>query len=162
METPALRPATTQDIDALVSLYIEFHEFHVLGVPERLRKPDTYDETTLRNTLYELIQRDDAQIIVVDSAGKLVGLAEVYLHQEESHPLTVAHRYGYLQSLIISAPFRKSGLGKQLVVAAHQWVKEQHATEMRVEIWEFAQGPLHFYEALGYRTLKRDLVIDLD
>ncbi len=33
---------------------------------------------------------------------------------------------------------------------------------MRVEIWEFAQGPLHFYEALGYRTLKRDLVIDLD
>jgi GNAT superfamily N-acetyltransferase len=159
METPALRPATAQDIDALVSLYIEFH---VLGVPDRLRKLDTYDETTLRNTLYALIQRDDAQIIVIDAEGKLAGLAEVYLRQEESHPLTVAHRYGYLQSLIISAPFRKSGLGKQLVVAAHQWAKEQHATEMRVEIWEFAQEPLHFYEALGYRTLKRDLVIDLD
>ena len=28
-------------------------------------------------------------------------------------------------------------------------------------IWEFAGGPSHFYEALGYRTLKRHLVIDL-
>lgn len=161
MDTTAIRPATEQDIDGLVSLYTEFHEFHVLGVPDRLRKPDTYDETTLRRTLRELVQRDDARIFVVSSEKKLVGLAEVYLRQDESHPLTVAHRYGYLQSLIVSAPFRKSGLGKQLVAAAHQWAKRHDATEMQMDIWEFAEGPLHFYEALGYRTLKRHLLIDL-
>lgn len=162
MEAPAIRPAAEQDIDGLVSLYIEFHEFHVLGVPNRLRKPDAYDETMLRNTLRELVQRDDAQIFVADCEGTLVGLAEVYLRQDESHALTVAHRYGYLQSLLISAPFRKRGLGKQLVTAAHQWARERNATEMQVEIWEFAQGPLHFYEALGYRALLRHLVTDLD
>src|SRR5690348_18173790 len=106
MDTPVIRPATEQDIDELVALYLEFHEFHVLGVPDRLRKPDTYDDTLLRRTLRELVQRDDAQIFVVSSEEKLVGLAEVYLRQDEPHPLTVAHRYGYLQSLIISAPFR--------------------------------------------------------
>ena len=162
METPTIRSATEQDIDGLVSLYAEFHEFHVLGVPDRLRKPDAYDEATLRSTLRELVQRDDAQIFVVDHEGKIVGLAEVYVRQDEPHPLTVAHRYGYLQSLIISKPLRKSGLGKQLVAAAHHWAKEQHATEMQVETWEFAEGPLHFYEALGYRTLQRHLVTDLD
>jgi diamine N-acetyltransferase len=162
MAIPATRTATEQDIDRLVSLYTEFHEFHVLGVPDRLRKPDTHDETTLRSTLRELVHRDDAQIFVVDFEGKLVGFAEVYLRQDEAHPLTVAHRYGYLQSLIVSAPFRNSGLGKQLVAAAHQWAKGHDATEMHLDIWEFAQGPLHFYEALGYRTMKRRLVIDLD
>lgn len=162
MHLHAIRPATEQDIDELVLLYIEFHEFHVLGVPDRLRTPDAYDEATLRDTLHELVRRDDAQIFVLDTEGKLVGLAEVYLRQEESHPLTVAHLYGYLQSLIISAPFRKSGLGKRLVTAAQQWAKEQNATEMHVKVWEFAEGPLHFYETLGYRTLKRDLVTDLD
>jgi GNAT superfamily N-acetyltransferase len=86
----------------------------------------------------------------------------VYVRQDEPHPLSIAHRYGYLQSLLVAEPFRKDGLGKQLVVAAHQWAKEQHATEMRVETWEFAEGSLYFYEALGYRTLKRDLVINLD
>ena len=159
MHISAIRLATEQDIDELISLYIEFH---VLGVPDRLRQPDAYDETMLRDKLHELIQRDDAQIFVLDDEGKVVGLAEVYLCKEESHPLTVAHHYGYLQSLIISASFRKSGLGRQLVVAAQQWVKEQSATEMRVNVWEFAEGPLHFYETLGYRTLKRELVVALD
>ena len=70
------------------------------------------------------------------------------------------HRYGYLQSLIVSAPFRKSGLGKQLVAAAHEWARGQDATELQMDIWEFAEGPLHFYETLGYRTLKRHLVIN--
>ncbi|MBO0791642.1 MAG: GNAT family N-acetyltransferase [Ktedonobacteraceae bacterium] len=161
METFAIRPATHQDIDGLISLYAEFHEFHVTGVPDRLRKPDTYDEATLRSTLLEIIQQDDAQIFVADHEGKLVALAEVYLRQDEPQPLTVAHRYGYLQSLIVSAPFRKAGLGKQLAATAHQWAKDQQATEMQVEIWEFTEGPLHFYEALGYRTLRRHLVTDL-
>jgi GNAT superfamily N-acetyltransferase len=162
MDTPAIQPATEQDIDGLVTLYTEFHEFHVLGVPDRLRKPAIYDETTLRRTLRELVQRNDAQIFVVSLAGELVGLAEVYLRQDEPHPLTIARRYGYLQSLIVSAPYRKSGLGKQLVAAAHEWARAQDATELQMDIWEFAEGPLHFYEALGYRTLKRHLVINFD
>ncbi|GHO89138.1 GNAT family N-acetyltransferase [Dictyobacter formicarum] len=163
MKRSTIRSATEKDIDELVSLYIDFHEFHVRGVPDRLHKPDAYDETTLRNTLRELIQRQDAQIFVVEGdAGKLIGLAEVYVRQDEPHPLSIAHRYGYLQSLLIAEPFRKGGLGKQLVAAAHQWAKEQQATEMRVETWEFAEGPLYFYETLGYRTLKRDLVINFD
>jgi GNAT superfamily N-acetyltransferase len=161
MDTPVIRPATEQDIEELVALYIEFHEFHVLGVPDRLRKPDTYDNALLRERLRELAQRDDAQIFVASSEEKLVGLAEVYLRQDEPHPLTIAHRYGYLQSLIISARFRKSGLGKKLVSAAHEWARKQNATEMQIHCWEFPEGPLPFYEALGYRTLKRHLVIDL-
>ncbi len=32
---------------------------------------------------------------------------------------------------------------------------------MQLDIWEFPAGPLHFYEDLGYRTLKRHLVVDL-
>ncbi len=162
MNTPVIRPATEQDIDGLVPLYAEFHEFHVLGVPDRLHKPDIYDEIALRNTLRELLHRGDARIFVVDVEGNLIGLAEVYVRQDEPHPLTVAHRYGYLQSLIISAPFRKSGLGKQLVTPAHHLAKEHGATEMQLDVWDFAEGPLHFYEALGYRTLKRHLVVNLD
>jgi len=29
---------------------------------------------------------------------------------------------------------------------------------MKTKTWEFSEGPLHFYEALGYRTLRRELV----
>lgn len=162
MQTFAIRPAMEQDIDGLVSLYIEFHEFHVLRVPDRLRKPDSYDEMALHDALQDLLRRNDAQIFVADDEGKLAGLAEVYLRQDEPHPLTIVHRYGHLQSLIVSALYRKSGLGRQLVAAVQQWAKEHQATEIQLDVWEFPEGPLQFYEARGYRALKRHLIVDLD
>ncbi len=161
MDTPSIRLATEQDIDELIALYAEFHEFHVLGVPDRLRKPDTYDKADLSGSLRAILSRDDAAIFVLDTGKNLIGLAEVYIRQDGPHPLTVAHRYGFLQSLIVSTQHRKGGLGRRLVATAHQWSKERSATEMQLDTWEFAEGPLHFYEALGYRTLKRHLVIDL-
>ena len=162
MNTPTIRPATEQDIEGMILLYTEFHKFHVRGVPDRLRTPDTSDDTSTQDALRELLQREDAQIFVADLEGTLVGLAEVYVREDEPNPFIVAHRYGHLQSLIVTESLRKIGLGKQLVMATHRWAKEQGATEMQLDIWEFAEGPQHFYTALGYRPLKRHLVIDLD
>lgn len=161
MQQAVIRRAIIQDIDQLVLLYIEFHEFHVRGVPDRLRTPDAYDEPALRDALRAIVSREDAAIFVLSSGGVLLGLAEVYLRQDEPHALTVAHRYGYLQSLIISTAHRKHGWGKRLMLAAQDWAAEREATEMHVESWEFEAGPVHFYEALGYRTLKRQLVTPL-
>ena len=164
MNSIAIRRAIEQDMDTLLSLYDEFHRFHVQGVPDRLRAPDSSTPTeraALRKVLSALLYREDAALFVALVGKQVVGLAEVYMRQDEAHPLRVAHRFGYLQSLIVSASFRAQGLGRLLVEAAQQWARERGATEMQLDIWEFAAGPLHFYERLGYRTLKRHLVIDL-
>jgi hypothetical protein len=39
--------------------------------------------------------------------------------------------------------------------------KANGASEMRLDVWEFAAGPLEFYERLGYRTLRRALVREI-
>jgi len=38
---------------------------------------------------------------------------------------------------------------------------EQGATEVRLNVWEFNAGAVAFYEAPGYRTLKRTPVREL-
>lgn len=165
MENIAVRLATDQDIDALIGLYREFHAFHVRGVPDRLRIPDEANEkdaAAVRESLSKLLKREDAAIFVAQTGEMAVGLAEVYLRQDEEHSLTIAYRYGYLQSLIVSESFRKHGIGKLLVEAAHKWAKERGASEMQLNTWEFTEGPLHFYERLGYRTLRRHMVVGLE
>jgi GNAT superfamily N-acetyltransferase len=87
-----------------------------------------------------------------------MGLSEVYLRRDAPHPAAIEYVYGYLQSLIVTASIRRRGLGRQLIAAAEQWSREHGASEMRLACWEFAEGPLPFYEALGYRTMKRTLV----
>ncbi len=161
-----IRRATEADIARLCLLYQEFHLYHVLGIPDRLRIPDgsrsdASESNAVQQALQDIIQREDAVLFVVAVEEKVVGLAEAYLRQDEEKPLTIAHCYGYLQSLLVSALYRKQGLGDALMKAVHHWAKEKGATEVQLDSWEFPEGPVPFYERLGYRTLRRHMVIDL-
>jgi GNAT superfamily N-acetyltransferase len=165
MDTVLIRLAHRDDRDALCRLYHEFHEFHVRGVPERLislgEPPKSHRRSDLYMALGGIIKDEDSVIFVAELPSGLVGLAEVHARQEEPNPLRVSRRHGHLQSLIVSAAFRRKGIGAQLLRATQQWAKEKDCVEMRVETWEFERGPLRFYERAHYRTLRRTLVREL-
>ncbi len=159
MEDVVIRLASAQDIEALCKLYHEFHEFHVRGVPDRLRSLEANsDNAELTSTLKKIISSDDSAIFVAEVEGKTRGLAEVYLREDKVNPAVVSHRYAHLQSLLVTDDLRRQGTGKSLVQTAEKWAKDKGATEMRLDIWEFPEGPLRFYEKLGYRTLRRTLL----
>jgi len=63
MDSITTRRATEQDMDTLISLYDEFHRFHVQGVPDRLCVPDSSPPTeraVLSKALGALLHREDA------------------------------------------------------------------------------------------------------
>jgi len=107
------------------------------------------------------MRSEDSALFVAESAGRVVGLAEVYLRQDEPDPATVARCYGYLQSLMVDPAYRRQGIATQLMAAAEAWAQARGAAEMRLQTWEFDGGPLPFYDRLGYRTLRRTLVHEL-
>lgn len=161
METPNLRLAQRHDIPALCRLYHELHEFTVRGVPaylQSLGELECYDAAWLALTLEKLLDASAVAIWVAEVNGQVVGLAEVYLREDDPDPARVAYRYGYLQSLVVTARLRGRGIGRQLLTAAEAWSRDQGARELRLDCWEFEQGPLGFYTEAGYRTLRRTLV----
>jgi GNAT superfamily N-acetyltransferase len=165
MNAVITRLASTHDIEALCRLYFEFHEFHVRGVPDRLlgsgEPLDSYEHSELYRNLERIINEDESALVLAEVACQPVGLAEVYVRQEEPNPLQASRRYGHLQSLMVCGPFRREGIGARPMEGAQRWAKEKGAAEMRLETWEFAEGPLEFYERVGYRTLRRTLVREL-
>jgi GNAT superfamily N-acetyltransferase len=162
MTAITIRPATLDDREALCTLYHEFHEFHVRGVPDRLlslgRPPETYEDSDLYEALGRIIEAEDSTILVGESAGQIVGLAEVYVRHDEPNPLRASYLHGDLQSLAVKEGFRRHGVGTELLSAAQEWAKARGATEMRADTWEFEEGPLGFYEKCGYRTVRRNLI----
>ncbi|MCE7987166.1 MAG: GNAT family N-acetyltransferase [Caldilinea sp. CFX5] len=160
-ESVKIRLAHRQDLPALCRLYHELHAFTVQGVPDRLRRLDDFDyfgPSWLSLTQAKLLDAVNVAIWVAAVNGQVVGLAEVYLREDESDAQHTAYRYGYLQSLVVDKAWRGLGIGRQLLAAAEEWSRRQGATELRLESWEFDQGPLGFYERQGYRTLRRTLV----
>ena len=162
MDPVVIRLAKLHEREALCKLYHAFHQFHVRGVPDRLlslgEPPETYKGSDLYLALEKIIRDDDAAIWLAEVSSQPVGLAEVYLRQDEASPLRAAYRYGYLQSLVVAEAYRQRGVGTRLVEAAQQRARARGASEMRLDTWEFEQGPQEFYERLGYCTLRRTLV----
>ncbi len=161
MSSPTVRRANAEDLDQLCRLYVAFHEFHVRGVPDRLISlgpPEHFDCTELIANLQQLLGQSDVALFVAVDATHVIGLAEVYLRQDEENGGKAAYRYGHLQSLMVQDAFRHQQIGRRLMEAAQQWARQHGATEMHVDVWEFPAGPLPFYERLGYRTLRRTLV----
>jgi GNAT superfamily N-acetyltransferase len=159
-----IRPATTEDLKSLCQLYVEFHEFHVQGVPDRLKSlgdPKWRDDTELRKNIKKVIADHDSTIFLAQIGRQPVGLAEVYIREDQANPQRVSRRHGHLQSLITAEKFRRQGVGNKLLEAAERWAREKGAVEMRLDIWEFPEGPLEFYEKCGYRTLRRSMVREL-
>ncbi len=145
----------------MCALYYELHQFTTRGVPDRLRSLgdwECYDATWLTGEVDKLLNTIDLSIWVAEVDGQVAGLAEVYLRSDEENPHTVAHRYGYLQSLVVMPHLRGRGIGEELLKASEKWSKEEGATELRLDTWEFEEGPLGFYRKQGYRTLKQTMV----
>jgi ribosomal protein S18 acetylase RimI-like enzyme len=159
-----IRRPKDHDIEALCDMYYDFHEFLVCGVPTHLCSlgdKAQWDRASLREALDKIMQGDDSEIFVAETAGKLAGLIEVCARQDPDEAAIVQHQYAELQSLVVLAPFRRKGIGTRLVKAARRWGREKGATEMRLGVWEFNQAAREFYEAVGFRTLKRRMVAAL-
>lgn len=158
---PQIRLAHRQDLPALCRLYHELHQFTLQSAPDRLQALDEFDycgPSWLSLTQAKLLDAVNVAIWVAEVNGQVVGLAEVYLREDEKDGQRTACRFGYLQALVVGQPWRGLGIGRQLLAAAETWSRRQSATELRLKTWEFDRGPLGFYERQGYRTLRRTLV----
>ncbi|KPK72137.1 hypothetical protein AMJ87_05570 [candidate division WOR_3 bacterium SM23_60] len=158
MKEIIIRHAHLEDIDQLSKLYAEFHEFHVRGVPGRLVRSDSSHTEELRVAIQKIIASKNATVFVAEIDDQLVGLGEVYIREDSPSPLKVQHTYGHLQSMIVTKAYRGRGVGTKILRAVEQWAKTRGAAEIRLDTWEFREGPLEFYEKYGYRTLRRTLV----
>jgi len=91
MTTIIVGLAADHDRDALCKLYHEFHEFHVHRVPGRLlslgEPLETYKHSDLYKALAKIIEGVDSDIFVAQVEDQLIGLAEVYLRQDEPNPV---------------------------------------------------------------------------
>lgn len=160
-----IRTMTRDDFPALEELYYDFHEHHARGVPIYLRhlgEPDVWDRTPLRAALEKILADDSARVFVAEVEECLAGLIEVHFRQDAPSPAIHSQRYLELQSLMVAAPFRRQRLAWQLVQHAATWAREIGATEIRLNVWEFNGAALRLYQQMGFRTLQRRMMIQLD
>ncbi len=101
-----IRPITLADAPAAAQLSAEF------GYP-------TSTETTARRIAW-LERRSDHAVFVATLEDVVVGWIDVgIIHHFQSEP------YGEIGGFVVSEKHRSTGIGKQLIARAEQWIREQ-------------------------------------
>lgn len=163
--TPIIRPAEQTDLDTLCDLYLEFHEFHTRHLPAYLRslgESSEQERLKLGLEIMQILDGRDSDILVAEVSGRLIGFAEVHLKLPDDKDHAKTHTsYVHLQSLSVTESFRHKNIGTLVLKTAESWVRQHGAAELRLDIWEFPDGPLGFYRKAGYRTFRRALVKNL-
>lgn len=109
-----------------------------------------YEDPTTDH-LFELFDRDDAALYVIEENGMIKGSCGIY--PTENLPGGVAELVKYY----ISRDYRGKGFGKQLMELCESTAKELGYTMLYLESNDDFRGAVHIYEKIGYKWLEQPL-----
>ncbi|PSL28235.1 GNAT family N-acetyltransferase [Chitinophaga ginsengisoli] len=101
--------------------------------------------------LKALIESDDAELLVLEKDGALVGCG--YAHIRKAKSYLTYEEYAHLGFMYVMPEYRGMGLNQQLIAALKQWVLSKGVREVRLEVYEENIGAVKAYEKAGFKKL---------
>ncbi|HAL62375.1 MAG TPA: N-acetyltransferase [Chloroflexi bacterium] len=151
----SIREATREDYERLCELFAEGDTLHREALPHVFREPDGPART--KEFISGIIANEDAVLFVAERDGEIIGLVYILVRETPDIPIMVPRRYAVIDDLIVRKDSRRFGVGRALVERAHRWAVDKQVTQVELNVWEFNQTAIAFYEKLGYRTASRKM-----
>jgi len=155
-----IRPATHDDLAALMELFQQLDDLHSRELPQVFREATTSARSVA--DLQGLLADPAVALMVAELDHLIVGLVHVKEVMLPGSTYFLPARYAQVRDLVVHADHRHLGLGAALMAEAERWAASRGIGEIRLMVWEFAGSALPFYDSLGYSTLNRTMVKQLE
>jgi RimJ/RimL family protein N-acetyltransferase len=131
----SVRPATVDDLDALVDLYAAVaEEGRWIGAEAPV------DKVERRARFEGSIRRDDAQMLVAEDDGHIVGELAIEVAG-----------YGVADfGMMVAADARGRGVGSALLSAAIDWARQAGAHKVALQVWPHNEAAIALYRKFGF------------
>ena len=149
----SIRAATMDDYAGLCALMAEVHRLHLDQLPYLFR--ETEGPVCGRDYLQRLIDDEQVGLFVAELDGALVGFVNVALREAPDIPIIVPRCYAHISDVVVRHDHWRAGIGRALMDRAHRWARDQGATAVELNVYEFNDGARAFYQVLGYETVSR-------
>ena len=138
-----IRKAEIKDLNTLKDFEQEIIKFERPFAPNLKKDPIEYYD------LLELIQREDAQVLVATVDGELVGSG--YALIKNSLPYKNPKQYAYLGFMYVSPKFRGQRINGKVIDGLLEWAKEKKITEIQLDVYAENKIALNAYERRGFK-----------
>jgi RimJ/RimL family protein N-acetyltransferase len=132
----AVRPARTEDLDALVELLAE-----VAAEGRWIATEAPVDRGQRRARFAETITDQGSALLVAAAGGELVGSLDLKLA-----------RYGVAElGMMVARAWRGRGVGSALLAAGIDWARGAGAHKLALQVWPSNQAAIALYEKFGFQ-----------
>jgi ribosomal protein S18 acetylase RimI-like enzyme len=151
----SIRTATPDDYDALCGILQEIDALHKLQLPDVFR--DYPKPIWPKKFLIETLKDKDKALFLAERGGRMVGFLRALIRTTPDLPFLIERRFAFIDTLVVTESARRTGVGKALMERVHHWAAEKNLTQVRLNVWEFNEGAVQFYEKLGYVSKTREM-----
>ncbi|MCP4362087.1 MAG: GNAT family N-acetyltransferase [Chloroflexi bacterium] len=154
-----IREATLADQEGLFLLYAEIDALHHEAMPDTFRTTEEIARPS--NFLVERLADEKIHLYVAEAADRLAGMI-LLKPKTQKHPLFYTQDYLHISTLIVAADFQGQGVAQLLLNTAVTFAKERELTQINLNVYEFNQRAIAFYEKEGFNTGKREMWLNLE
>ena len=138
-----IRAASLEDLPVLKA----FEQGIVLA--ERPYDPTIKADPVSYYDLADYIRSEDAEVIVAEQSGEIVGSGSVIKKQSRHYQIPEYH--AYLGFMFVPEKHRGKGINKLIMAELLSWAKKQGFTEVRLTVYSENTPAIRAYEKVGFQ-----------
>ena len=147
-----VRRAREDELERVNELRMQVNAIHVAGKPE-VFKPGFPEE--LRNYIYAIHKDPEQFIAVAVKDGTICGFAVLHHINQPENPFMKERDFLDIDEFCVDEAFRRQGIASEIIAFIREFAKEKGFHRIELNMWEFNQDALAFYEAAGFQTFRR-------
>lgn len=147
-----IRFAKEDELERINVLRKQVNDLHVEGKPD-VFKPGFNEE--LQNYVYYIFKDPEQKIVIADKDGEICGFAILHHIYKPENPFMKVRDFLDIDEFCVDEKHRREGIATALVEFIKNFAKEQGYHRLELNMWEFNQDALAFYEAAGFDTFRR-------
>lgn len=147
-----IRFAKREELERVNQIRKQVSDLHANGRPDICKKDFS---KVLQDEIYSLWESDNCDVLVAIRDHIICGFASVEYIDKPSSPFTNARRYYHVKEFGVDEKFRRQKIATELFEFIKKQAKERNFEKLELDVFEFNEGAVKFYESVGFCTYRR-------
>ena len=154
----AVRFAHKGDILGINAIRKEVSMLHAEGRPDIFKAGFGAE---LENRLSEYISGADKRAVVFEQDGEIRGFAMLTFAERPESAYTLPRKFIHIEEFGTASKYRHMGIGKAMTDFIAEFGKMNGFPKIELDVWEFNEAAMQFYENMGYKVYRRFMELDI-
>ena len=108
----------------------------------------------------DLLEDQNFEILVAIIRNEIAGFAVMELKESPHFESMTPRVYTYMHDFGVKQSYQREGIGSALFEACVEWSKNKGASSLDLNVWEFNQKAISFYETFDMKSVSRKMTLD--